>query len=123
MKRLITTFSVVLFFGLAMGAYSQSPEGQNTASRDYGRGGALYESRCQFCHGVGGDGNGPAGSALNPKAADFTDPDFWKDTNNEKIARTIMSGHGRGMPAFTFSPEDIKAVIDYIAHFKKSGGK
>jgi mono/diheme cytochrome c family protein len=123
MKKLIKRFTIVIFLGIAVSAYSQSQEGQNTVSRDYSSGETLYESTCQFCHGVAGDGNGPAASALNPKPKDFTDPEFWKNTNNEKIARTIMSGHGRGMPAFRFLPEDIKAVIDYISHFKKSSGK
>ena len=123
MKKLITRFTAVIFLGLAVSAYSQSQEGQNTVSRDYSSGETLYESRCQFCHGVAGDGNGQAASALNPKPNDFTDPKFWKDTNNEKITQTIMSGHGRGMPAFRFLPEDIKAVTDYISHFNKSSGK
>lgn len=123
MKALIRRFSVVIFLGLAVSAYSQSQEGQNTASRDYTRGEILYGSKCQICHGVDGDGKGPASPDLNPKPNDFTDPAFWKDTTNEKIARTIMSGHGRGMPAFTFSLDDIKAIIDYISHFKKSSGK
>lgn len=123
MKNLITRFTVVMFLGLAVSAYSQSQEGQNAVSRDYSSGETLYESRCQFCHGVGGDGNGPAASVLNPKPSDFTDPKFWKDASHEKITQTIMSGHGRGMPAFRFLPEDIRAVIDYISHFKKSSVK
>ncbi len=122
MKRLITRLSVVIFLGLAVSAYSQSQEGQSTASRDYSSGETLYGSKCQFCHGVRGDGNGPAASALNPKPNDFTDPEFWKNTNNEKILRTITNGQGM-MPAFMFSPEDLKAVVDYISHFKKSSGK
>ena len=123
MKKLVTKFSVVIFLGLAVSAYSQSQESQNTVSQDSSRGETLYQNRCQFCHGVGGDGNGPAASALNPRPRDFTDPIFWKYTNNEKIAQIIMNGHGRGMPAFTFSPEDIKTVIDYISHLKKSSGR
>lgn len=122
MKRFVAGFSVVIFLGLAVSAYAQTREGQNPASPDNGRGEALYGSRCQFCHGAAGDGKGPAASALSPRPTDFTDPLFWKYTHQEKIARTIMSGHGRGMPAFTFSPEDIEAVIDYISQFKKSGG-
>lgn len=123
MKKIITGFSIVLFLGLTVNAYSQPQESQTAASQDFSRGAALYGSRCQFCHGVGGDGNGPAASALNPRPKDFTDPRFWNDTSNERIGRTILSGHGRGMPAFTFSTEDIKSVIDYISHFRKSSVK
>jgi len=123
MKKLIAWFTMVIFLGIAVSAYAQSREGQNTASRDYSSGQHVYESTCQFCHGVAGDGKGPAASALSPRPKDFTDPQFWKELNSEKIAQTIRSGHGRGMPAFRFSPEDIRAVIDYISHFKKGGGK
>ena len=123
MNKLIQGFTVVIFLCLAASANSQSQEGQNAVSRDYSSGEALYESRCQYCHGAGGDGNGPGASALNPKPNDFTDPQFWKDTNDEKIAQTIRSGHGRGMPAFRFLPEDIRAAADYVSRFKKSGGK
>ena len=123
MNKFVATFSIVLFLGLAVSAYSQSKESQNTVSKDSSRGETLYLSKCQFCHGDGGNGNGPAASALNPRPRNFTDPLFWKYTNNEKIAQTIRNGHGRGMPAFTFSPEDIKAIVDYISHLIKSGGK
>jgi len=123
MKKLIAWFTMVLFLGIAASAYSQSREGQNTASRDYSSGRHVYESTCQFCHGVAGDGKGPAAPALSPRPKDFTDPEFWKGMNNEKIAQTIRSGHGRGMPAFRFSSEDIRAVIDYMSQFKKGGGK
>lgn len=123
MKKLITIVTLVGFIAMAISAYSQSQEGKKTSSRDYRSGKNVYESTCQFCHGVAGDGNGPAAFALNPKPRDFTDPEFWKNTNKEKITQTIMSGHGRGMPAFRFSPEDIKEVTDYISHFRKSNGK
>lgn len=106
--------SIVIFLGLAVSAYSQSQDGQSAASRDYSSGKTLYGSKCQFCHGVRGDGNSPAASALNPKPNDFTNPEFWKETNNEKIVRTILKGRGM-MPAFTFPSEDVKAVIAYIS--------
>lgn len=123
MKKIVATFSLVILLGLAVSAHSQPQENKSTASRDAGRGETLYQNRCQFCHGVGGDGNGPAASALNPRPRDFTDPLFWKYTNSEKIAQTIRNGHGRGMPAFTFSPEDIEAVVGYISQLIKNSGK
>jgi mono/diheme cytochrome c family protein len=119
MKKLIKNLIVILFLGLAASAYAQPQEGQ----RDYASGEALYQSRCLFCHGVAGDGNGPGASVLNPRPGNFTAPDFWKGTSNEKISQTIMSGHGKGMPAFRFLPEDVKAVVDYISRFKKDGEK
>ena len=119
MKKLMKSFMVILILGVAASAYAQPQEGQ----RDYASGEALYQGRCQFCHGVAGEGNGPGASVLNPRPGNFTDPEFWKGTTNEKIAQTIRSGHGRGMPAFRFLPDDVKAVVDYLSTFKKGGEK
>jgi mono/diheme cytochrome c family protein len=78
----------------------------------------LFDSNCVICHGKGGEGSGPGAIAFNPKPANFTDPKFWKNMNDEKIADTIK--HGKGMmPPFNFSSEQIMAIIKYIKHFKK----
>ncbi len=87
---------------------------------DYERGKTLYESKCLMCHGADGKGNGPAAVAFNPKPANFTNPDFWKQKDIDKyITDTIENGHGL-MPAFNFKPDEIRAIIDYLSHtFKK----
>lgn len=33
---------------------------------------AIYEAKCESCHGASGMGDGPAGQALNPPASDLT---------------------------------------------------
>jgi mono/diheme cytochrome c family protein len=123
MKKLITTVVAITLLWSSANTYSQSPKDQNIGMRDYSSGEVLYESRCQFCHGIKGDGNGAGSSVLVPRPSDFTDSDFWKYRNDENIAQTLINGHGKGMPAFRFLPEDIKSVIDYISHFKKPDGK
>ncbi|OZB63356.1 MAG: iron permease [Lysobacterales bacterium 14-68-21] len=40
---------------------------------DLARGAALYQSRCAVCHGVTGQGDGPAGLQLKPRPVNFTD--------------------------------------------------
>jgi len=40
---------------------------------DLARGAALYRQTCAACHGATGQGNGPAGAALDPPPIDFTD--------------------------------------------------
>jgi len=88
-----------------------------TAGADeYTQGKKLYSDKCQICHGVKGDGNGPAGAALNPKPADFTSPKFWQQKNVDKlITDMVENGHGM-MPSFDLKPAEIKEIIDYLAH-------
>jgi mono/diheme cytochrome c family protein len=71
-----------------------------------------------MCHGVAGDGQGPAGSGLSPPPTDLTNPRYWQTTTNQKIAKATLKGVGV-MPAFDFNPAEIKAVIDYMRTFKR----
>jgi mono/diheme cytochrome c family protein len=87
-----------------------------TAGADeYAEGKKLYGDNCQICHGADGQGNGPAGSALSPKPANFTEPKFWQGDVEKKIRYTIENGHGM-MPAFNLTQAKIKDIIDYLTH-------
>lgn len=87
-----------------------------------------YNLTCGTCHGEAGDGNGPAGGALNPKPRDFTDAAWWDDekTTDEYVAKVIKEGG----PAVGLSPlmapwggqyddEQIAAMVDHLKTFKK----
>ncbi len=85
-------------------------------ANEYAQGKKLYSDKCQICHGVRGDGNGPAGAALSPPPANFTSPTFWQQKNVDKlITDTVEDGHGM-MPAFDLKPAEIKGIIDYLSH-------
>jgi len=89
------------------------------SGKDDGLGKKIYNEKCQFCHGIKGNGNGPAAASMNPRPADFNDPRFWKKNDEPKILETIERGHGM-MPAFDMKPDEIKAVMGYISHsFKR----
>ena len=88
---------------------------------EYEQGKNLYDNKCQLCHGIKGDGNGPAGSFLSPKPTDFTNPKFWQNNDEKKIAETIVNGKS-AMPSFDLKPDEIRAIIDYMSHTFKSGG-
>ncbi len=91
----------------------------DTRGEDYEKGKALFNEKCQLCHGVKGDGNGPAAAAYSPKPANFTDAKFWKDNPGKKINNAIKNGY-RAMPAVDMKADEIKAIIDYMMHaFKK----
>jgi cytochrome c5 len=84
------------------------------------RGKNLYSNKCQMCHGIKGDGNGPAASAFSPGPADFTNPKFWQNNSENKIADTIKNGMG-AMPPFNLESDEIKAIIKYMSHTFKIG--
>jgi len=86
---------------------------------DYELGKTVYEGRCQFCHGIKGNGNGPAAASLNPKPADFNDPKFWQQYDKQKMSDVIRNGR-RMMPAFDLKPNETEAIIEYMTRtFKK----
>src|SRR5699024_5510130 len=43
------------------------------ATPDVAQGAMIYQHQCAQCHGVRGDGSGPAGRHLDPPPIDFTD--------------------------------------------------
>jgi len=107
MKRISIYVAVGLFLGITlMGT-------ENVKGDEYAQGKKLYSDKCQICHGVKGDGNGPAASALSPRPANFTHPKFWQGDVDKKITDTIENGHGM-MPAFDLKPGEIKDIIDYL---------
>ncbi len=79
----------------------------------------LYRGYCAVCHGEKGDGRGPAAPSMGGRIADFTNPDYWKTANEGKIAKVILNGQGR-MPAQTVSPEEARAIVEYMKSAFKS---
>src|SRR5262245_24027526 len=93
-------------------AYPDRPAGDPEA---IARGKSLYGVNCQFCHGAdtrGGDG-GPSllrsGLVLD-------------DKNGELMAPVIQNGRtDRGMPKFTFTPQQVADVAAFIHTFRAAG--
>ena len=101
-----------LLFPKAAAAADQFDEGKN-----------LYGEKCVICHGLLGNGDGPASAAFSPPPADFTNPKFWQRQDIDQfIANTVKNGHPP-MPAFNLPPNEIKAIIDYITHAFKPPSK
>jgi mono/diheme cytochrome c family protein len=96
---------------------------QSASGDEYAQGKHLFDDKCATCHGKDGEGNGPAGAYLNPSPPDFTKPGFWQQNNiDQVITDAIENGHGP-MPAFNLNAREIKAIIDYLSHTFKPGGK
>jgi hypothetical protein len=89
---------------------------------------------CGSCHGAAGAGDGPAGAALNPRPANFTDSAFWAEQNlhpefpvrdRERIVKVIRDGAasvGKSplMVAWnaSFTPEQIEQLADHVMSFR-----
>jgi caa(3)-type oxidase subunit IV len=76
---------------------------------------------CASCHGTAGDGTGPAGAALNPPPANFTDPAFWTTRDRARIVTVIREGAPAvgGSPLMvgwsaSFTPEQIEQLADHV---------
>lgn len=73
----------------------------------------IYNNRCALCHGADGDGKG-----VIMQIAPFG-PDFWKANDDAAVSKAIVEGKGR-MPAIPLSPEETKAVVEFMKkNFKK----
>ena len=117
-------------------ADSESEEGEPTplidevATDHLQYGARVYNARCAGCHGVSGDGQGPAGEFLQPRPRDyrrgifkFTSTPYGAKPARHDLIRTIRRGaKGTSMPAFPWmSDEDLNAVIDYVMYLSRRG--
>ena len=82
------------------------------------KGKEIYEKKCALCHGIRGDGKGPASAGLNPKPTNFKDSHGEKMTDGEHFWK-ITTGKG-GMPSFEkdLTEEERWHVINYINSFR-----
>jgi DMSO reductase family type II enzyme heme b subunit len=95
------------------------------AQGDANAGKAVYELRCAGCHGVKGDGKGPAAEVLLPRPRDFTSGIYKIRTTENKtpadrdLFRIITEGMpGTSMPGWGVLPErDRWNLVAYIKTF------
>jgi len=96
------------------------------SSAPFSKGQAVFERSCQWCHGLQGNGKGPAafflGAYSAPRPRDFTVGNYkLRSTPSDEfptdqdLFRTITRGIPGAMPPFaSLSIEDRYAVIDFI---------
>jgi len=78
--------------GGASGIALAGPGDEFVLGGDARRGHAVYIQRCAPCHGVRGDGRGPAGLALDPRPADLTDATRMDRLSDHDLYRIIRDG-------------------------------
>lgn len=81
----------------------------------------IFEAKCVSCHGSSGKGDGPAGQALTPPAADLTNIPEGDDFVYYRIAEGGgMDPYNSAMPAHkdTLTEDEIWQVVAYIRSLK-----
>ncbi|MHA1165641.1 MAG: c-type cytochrome [Alphaproteobacteria bacterium] len=131
-KIFLTALAAVWLSGPAMAADKPSKPMPEATEELVEKGRAIYFRRCSFCHGLLGDGEGPAAKYLDPRPRDFTLGTFKFRTTqsgelptNEDLFRTVSRGlPGTAMQSFDsdlikngLSEDDRWAVIAYIKTF------
>lgn len=90
----------------------------------------VYLNQCAGCHGVTGDGQGPAAPFLDPPPRDYRLGKFkfistprGNKPRRADLERIVRRGaKGTSMPAFRWmAKEDLEAVIDYVMLLSSRG--
>jgi mono/diheme cytochrome c family protein len=95
----------------------QNPYANDPASAERGR--AIYQQYCQTCHGLNGDGNGPAAAGLRIRPATFRNPQHFLAPGMDGAHFWVVQyGDGRqgGMPAWqgTLTDAQMWDVVNYV---------
>jgi mono/diheme cytochrome c family protein len=85
------------------------------------RGAEIYALYCATCHGATGKGDGPAGMALNPRAADHTNAAYMGSLSDAHIYQVINKGGMSVGKSPLMAPwgsivndQDIRALVAFI---------
>lgn len=86
---------------------------------DFARGEMLYKTNCASCHGMTGDGAGPASAGLDPPAIAFQDKERAQERSVFGLYQVIEQGlDGTSMASFAHLPaEDRWALAFYVGTF------
>jgi len=89
-------------------AACSTPSARAPDSQERGR--QLAATHCSSCHATGLAGDSPA-----PEAPPFRElsRNYRVDALEEALAEGISVGHP-AMPQFTFAPDDVTALVDYL---------
>src|SRR5262245_9594527 len=95
------------------------------AKGDAKAGEPVFKAKCVTCHGATGNGDTPAGKALNPKARDWTKGDGL-DLTDQQLFDVIKkggaaAGRGKTMIAFpTLSDTEVWNLVAYVKTLRKA---
>lgn len=92
-----------------------------TAAALLARGAAIYARNCLDCHGVQGDGKGPAAVSFLPRPANF----ITVQADTARVRQVLEEGiPGTGMPPWPrLAPSDRQAVTAFVRSLYESGAE
>jgi len=100
----------------------KNPHAGDLAATEKGK--ALFAQNCATCHGDKGEGDGPAGAALDPKPRNQTAPKEYKYGYGELgIFRTVKYGtKGTGMAPWQgrMTDDEVWDVVNYVRFIQKT---
>ncbi|MEO5971511.1 MAG: cytochrome c [Bdellovibrionia bacterium] len=119
MKLFIFTINIVCAIFPPLTAVAETF--QNVTPKALVRGEAVFQVNCVACHGVKGDGAGPAAKVMAQKPRNFILGNFKYGNTPEQLFKTVTKGiEGTPMPSWAGLPEaDRWAVIHYIKTLKR----
>ncbi|MCR9141191.1 MAG: c-type cytochrome [bacterium] len=95
-------------------------------SADLASGKSLYRANgCETCHGVQGEGDGPAGAGLNPPPRNLLETAGYKQGASEQaIVQTLATGvPGTIMQSYRHIKEaDRRLIAQYILYLREQAG-
>ena len=109
-------------FARAAGAATPAVKAPASTPELISKGQSSYKTNCAICHGDKGDGNGPAGANLKPKARNFISEAFKFGSKPEQVFKLITEGakNNSSMAAFGHLPEqDRWGLVYYVLSLKK----
>lgn len=117
MKPQYILLIVTLIFAKTVTAGQALPSSPELISK----GQASFKTNCAVCHGDKGDGNGPAGASLNPKARNFISEKYKFGSKPEQVFKTISEGSkNTSMAGFAhLSEEERWGLTYYVLGLKK----
>lgn len=120
MRKVTTAFiAIAILAGVLVPAAAQE-ESTKAKAPDLKIGQSVYTSKCAFCHGEKGDGQGPSGKFLKPPPGNFIDTEWIHGGEMEDLVKTIKEGvKGTAMVGFanTLTEDEIRSVAAYVKQF------
>jgi mono/diheme cytochrome c family protein len=129
--KLFFALVIAMLFGLGMLSRADennslwlAPENQKKlqnpvkpSSEGLAAGAHLYKLNCAGCHGVKGDGHGPAAGGLPQRPANFTDQKMMSEMTDGELFWKMSTGRGN-MPAWEALTEMQRwQLVNYLRTF------